>query len=338
MENLMRKFESNSITGDSIKFIDSNFVTPEFNTFIEVIECKICTGIVVNPICCKVCDNLFCKNCIKDWLERRKNECPFRCKFEEFQIRPTTKNMIHKIKLFCCNKEKGCSEIIDYENYIKHLNNCEFNLYECIGCNMNSKKDEMKIHVLKCDKLFKNCEFCFEKFSINEIQSHFESCQMFELPCKYCSIKIKRYNFDKHLKTECKECQVFCEYCESSFKRKYEQEHTKRICFDIFRENLIKNDDINKIKEENIRLKKELEIKEQTIKDFKLKYEGEKSNKGLFNKFFESSFQNKNKDKAFTNSTSSNNNNILNQKNILNNNNSNIPKSNQNPLDFLFKK
>jgi hypothetical protein len=274
MEKLMKKCEETNQKGKASKiFIDTNQITPEFITFSEIIECKICSGVVVDAICCKFCDNIFCKDCITDWLKIKINECPFRCEFQEFKIRPTTKNMIHKIKLFCRNKDKGCSEILDYENYYKHLENCEYFFYECNGCNMKGRKSEIKSHVLKCEKLYKNCQFCFEKFTLTEIESHYETCQMFEMPCKYCSMNIKRYNFEKHFKSECKECPVVCEFCNISYKRKSEPDHTKKVCFDFFYKNLIKNDNNIALKEENIRLKKELDIKEQTIRELKMKYE-----------------------------------------------------------------
>ena len=289
MEKLMKKCEETIQKGKASRiFIDTNQVTPEFLGFSEILECKICSGIVVEATCCKFCDNIFCRECIRDWimLTGKKNECPFRCQFEEFKIRPTTRNMIHKIKLFCQNKDKGCKEISDYENYFKHIQNCEYFLYECIGCNMQGGKNLIKIHVSKCEKLYKNCQFCFEKFSISEIESHYGTCQMFEFPCKYCSIDIKRYNLEKHIKSECKECQVYCEYCNSSYKRKYEPEHTKKVCFDLFYKNLLQNDNNISLREENIKLKKELNIMEQTIRDLKMKYENNSNNNQNNNSFF----------------------------------------------------
>lgn len=275
MEKFMKKCEDrNNNNGMPSKLnIDTNLVIPEFSTFTDIIECKICTGIVIDPVCCKFCDNIFCRICIADWLKRRKNECPFRCQFQEFQIRPTTKNMIHKIKLFCLNREKGCKDVLDYENYLKHLNNCEYFFYECIGCNIKGKKSEIKTHVLKCERLFKNCDFCCEKFLMDEINSHYEKCQMFEIPCKYCQNKIKRYNYEKHINSECQEAQVFCEYCEASFRRKYEKDHTKKICFDLFYKNLLKNNNNVQLRDENNRLRKEIEQKDQLIMDLRSKIE-----------------------------------------------------------------
>ena len=74
MENLMKKCEPEITSGQTSKiYIDTKYVTPEFSTFSDIIECKICSGVVIDPICCKSCDNIFCTICIEDWLKRRKN-------------------------------------------------------------------------------------------------------------------------------------------------------------------------------------------------------------------------------------------------------------------------
>lgn len=285
METFIRKCQLENKSGITNKlYIDPELITPEFTTFSDIIECKICSGVVVDPVSCQLCDNIFCKTCINDWLKRKNSECPFRCKYQEFQIRPTTKNMIHKIKLYCSNKLAGCQEILDYEFYFKHLNLCEFNQYECIGCNLKGQKNELRSHVLKCEKLFQNCEYCFEKFTKTEINNHYRECQMFELPCSFCKKSIKRYNYEKHANIECQEAIIKCEYCEIQYKRKYENDHTKKLCFDNYSKNFLLKNNISSLKEENEMLKKELLKRDNIIRDLKkrLQTNGQNPN-DLFN-------------------------------------------------------
>ena len=66
MESLMKKSENYY----SLDNFSAN--SPKFIHFTDIIECKFCSGIVVDPICYKSCDNIFCKKSIGDWLKRKK--------------------------------------------------------------------------------------------------------------------------------------------------------------------------------------------------------------------------------------------------------------------------
>jgi len=139
-------------------YLDTNLIFAEFKEFSDIIECKICTGIVINPVCCQACDNIFCKTCINDWILRSNGICPNRCNFKEFEIRRTTINLLNKIKIYCINKDKGCKEEIYYENYTKHMKNCEHTIYYCVACKMKDQINIMKSHISNCPKMFINCE------------------------------------------------------------------------------------------------------------------------------------------------------------------------------------
>lgn len=264
-------------------YLDPNLIIPEFKEFSEIIDCKICCGIVINPVCCKSCDSIFCKKCINDWISRSKGICPNRCQFQEFEIRRTTINLMNKIKIYCINKEKGCKEEIFYENYSKHLENCDYSQYECIACGSKGEMKIIKSHVNICPKMHVNCEYCCEKFFCKEIEKHYEECQMFEITCRQCNLKIKRYNYERHLELECKEGMISCGFCDAkNIKRKEEHLHTKQVCFENFKKKLIseyenqaQNNNINfknnnnlvvdKLKNENSQLKKLIEEKDQVI-------------------------------------------------------------------------
>lgn len=306
MENMkfMRKLsEKEGKTKEGI-YIDPNLIIPEFKEFSEIIDCKICSGIVTDPVCCKSCDSIFCKKCINSWISRSIGKCPNRCNFQEFAIRRTTINLMNKIKIYCINRENGCKEEIFYEDYFKHLESkCDYEKYECIACGEIDKKLALQSHILKCPKMNVNCEFCFEKFFFNEIEQHHEKCQMYELSCKQCNIKVKRYNYERHLDLECKEGIIECSYCGTKNKRKNENLHTKQICFDIFKKKLLdqyennnKNTNNNllveKLTKENNLLKQQINKKEMTIKNLSdelNKYQGNKNNintKNDFGNFF----------------------------------------------------
>ena len=55
-------------------FVDPESVTNK-NEF-KIIEsnaiCPICHGIIVSPIQCTECQNCFCSDCIKSWINKKK--------------------------------------------------------------------------------------------------------------------------------------------------------------------------------------------------------------------------------------------------------------------------
>ena len=271
-------------------YLDPNLITQEFCEFSGIIDCKICTGISINPICCKNCDSIFCKTCISDWIKRSNGICPNRCEFQEFEIRRTTKNMMNKIKLNCTNKDLGCKEEIIYEFYSKHAELCDYTLYECIGCGMKDFKKIIVSHIKMCEKIYRKCEFCLEKFICTKINEHYNECQMYEIPCKLCELKVKRYSFEKHLNMECKESFVECVFCGvKDLKRKDEGNHTKQVCFENYKQGLMKiyftklNSEMEKLNSENNSLKNELNEKDKIIQNLNVQINNmSNSNKSPF--------------------------------------------------------
>lgn len=258
-----------SKTPGEFLFLDPNLVCPEHSQFADIIDCKICCGIIQDPLCCKSCDSIFCKKCIKDWIIRSKGKCPNRCDFVEYEIRRTTINLMNKIKLYCIYREKGCKEEIFYEDYKKHMKNCEFEEYECLGCKMKSTKSIITSHIKICPDMYKNCNYCFEKFLAFKINDHYESCQMFELPCKLCSLTIKRYAIESHLQKDCKEVLTECSFCETKdIKKKDEVNHTKQVCFEIFKKKIIdsNSENLERLKNDNKVLKKQIDEKDQMLR------------------------------------------------------------------------
>jgi len=279
---LIRKIEDSK---EASKYLDTNLVLPEFKEFSEIIDCKICCGIVISPVCCKNCDNMFCKNCIYDWIRRSNGVCPNRCNFLEYEIRRMTINLMNKIKLYCINKEHGCKEEICYESYFKHLTNCDYSQYECIACGLKDNKKIISSHISNCPNMLVVCDFCYEKINRKELENHHQECQMYEINCRLCNQILKRYSYEKHLETECKEVEINCKYCNLAYKKKDENYHTKDVCFEEFKKNLVmqyqNNPNINKnnnnnsiienLNQENIKLKIEIKEKDKIIENLNLR-------------------------------------------------------------------
>ena len=92
-----------------------------FKSCKELIICRICKCIMLEPVICVNCQNQDCKKCIEDW-KKRSELCPNRCE------KPIYKNVIEKNRLITKMKFKcikGCEAEILFEDIKKHYStNC----------------------------------------------------------------------------------------------------------------------------------------------------------------------------------------------------------------------
>ena len=84
----------------------------------NAIICTICDGVVVDPLQCVVCENLFCRSCIEQW-EKRSKSCPFKCQNFKLKENKMMNNILKNVKFKCSN---GCDMIIPYDEIKEHYN------------------------------------------------------------------------------------------------------------------------------------------------------------------------------------------------------------------------
>ena len=85
------------------------------------ITCPICQGIINDPYFCNKCQNNFCSNCILKYKVNNE-KCPFRCNNPEYISNRFLKNIFSELLKFKC--EKGCNEIIPYNEVNFHSDKC----------------------------------------------------------------------------------------------------------------------------------------------------------------------------------------------------------------------
>lgn len=88
-----------------------------FKAFESNVICSICNGIIINPIQCLACENSFCESCLKSWIKKKGNECPFRCNNPFFKNSRIVKNLLENLKFKCAN---GCNTEILYKDLEEH--------------------------------------------------------------------------------------------------------------------------------------------------------------------------------------------------------------------------
>lgn len=156
--NIITKMLKDYLDPDSI--INTNF----FESIKEIVVCTICSGILVNPRECSLCQNSFCKKCLDEWT-CLNDSCPFKCEKSEFkESSRTLKNILEKLIfkcLFCDQVEKDGN----YFNHLIHLKICEKIKINCPTCDSIVFKKRLKEDKFYL-KLKENYSLLIEKFKI----------------------------------------------------------------------------------------------------------------------------------------------------------------------------
>jgi len=88
-------------------------------------DCVICQQVVANPRICNKCHNIFCKNCITEWLQHNK-KCPFKCNKEvpmtQGPLPLSIQRIYYDLELKCNNSE--CQKNIKIKDLREHEMEC----------------------------------------------------------------------------------------------------------------------------------------------------------------------------------------------------------------------
>ena len=174
-------------------FYDRNNLINKENIYDLI--CPICLNILNNPKSCssKNTSHSFCKNCIDTYL-KAKNTCPI-CKNQfNYKINYKIESILISTKFKCKYNNYGCKTILNYYQYFKHINECNYKFknlqYECQVEKYNYK-----------NKIFEKCLFCSK---IENVENHFKICAFFVYKCLFCNKNILSINLKEHTEKECK--------------------------------------------------------------------------------------------------------------------------------------
>ena len=181
-----------------------DLVQKDCENLTENFICAICLGLVNSPLLCKENECIFCQECINSWLKKNM-DCP-NCKkrFYSIQISRLLKNVLNKIRFSCINCKKGCAQIIDYENFVEHIDKCDYINYKCnsLGCNFESTKNEIINHNVSCEFKMVVCHLCNKKYSQKEFSNHLVICKK---TCPVCNVIVELVDVATHNNGVCYE-------------------------------------------------------------------------------------------------------------------------------------
>ncbi len=90
------------------------------------LRCPICLDLVNEPIQCKKCKKIYCKDCYSNWEKQTKvKKCLGGTDGHDFIYQEPEKwilNYLNTLKIYCVYK--NCEKAIEYQNFFKHILNC----------------------------------------------------------------------------------------------------------------------------------------------------------------------------------------------------------------------
>ena len=198
---------------------EKGFVCNCYDAFAEKFPdfiCQICLSFVINPVECQTCDCIFCRRCIHDYTLYSKH-CPNRCPPNFKPVNRILKNMINQVRVNCAFFHKGCNEILNYENYERHIKQCEYAPYMCLKCHYVDTLPMIVSHCKICDDRPKEkryrCKHCGLIYGNDEdnldgnIDDGFDEQKLFVheylcseqfMVCKFCDRKFTLREMRNH--------------------------------------------------------------------------------------------------------------------------------------------
>jgi hypothetical protein len=194
-------FQSSSTVRSTERHSDSGFdfdrivgYTLDLKELFTRLTCSICTLIPFDPLECKNCNAIVCKQCKDRW---DKKECVFRCGGEGDETPSRIlRDVINSLCIKCTNNIHGCQE--------------------------NFKPEKLKSHEIECSYEEIKCPFSDCKyFDIRKnVLTHIDKCEHNKIKCKFCKNTFKKSEFDKHIEEDCEEVLIECTKCQKNERRK----------------------------------------------------------------------------------------------------------------------
>ena len=180
--------------------IDINLIEEKNEKILRFFKCIFCFDIVLDPVQCGTCNNIFCRRCIDKYTDLFPFKCPFCNNFKPEKLNRKLKEILEDFHVKC----ESCDRTFDYERYQKHLNECTKMLYICKNpfCEYKGYIDEIKAHVKICEKRTYYCDLkdngCRWTGNLNRLSKHLDICGFNKCPFENCKFIGTLRRLNKH--------------------------------------------------------------------------------------------------------------------------------------------
>jgi len=105
----------------------------------EDLMCGICLAIVNNPLTAKCCKQLYCYDCIKEWLSC-STTCPYDrnlMNMSDLQTSDKVSHLMKDLEIHCEYEGNGCDQTVRLSGLSEHSDGCLYNPFrKCITCGL----------------------------------------------------------------------------------------------------------------------------------------------------------------------------------------------------------
>ena len=150
----------------------------ENEKLLKRLTCGICLNILWKPVSCSQCQINFCESCITIWLNKSPAKCPNRCTttFKKMKVSPVLNDLLSEFSIKCQFANKGCEQILGYDQLEKHEKACNYKETPCKGCGKLIFIDKLMKHEDSCELVKMACDSCVDVFSRVDIKNHRGDC------------------------------------------------------------------------------------------------------------------------------------------------------------------
>eukprot|EP00158_Paraphelidium_tribonemae_P004718 Partr_v1_DN26929_c0_g1_i2_m7196 putative WD domain, G-beta repeat len=135
-----------------MKLSEFQFVDQPYSS----LHCPVCLKIYEQPMMINTCGHTFCLSCISQTMDL-DSKCPL-CRTvtrkSDLKTNLTVQSVICELRVYCVNKEAGCSHISAVDALDQHVSICIYRTVQCpylpFGCNYTCAKVHMESHLKQC--------------------------------------------------------------------------------------------------------------------------------------------------------------------------------------------
>lgn len=178
--------------------------------------CPICRCPFVEPVVLAECDHCFCRDCIRQcWNNRRdynplgpRGDCPTCRTPAKLGPRNATSrvlvNIVEDLVVKCPKSDEGCKAEVKRGEVADHVGiYCGYALVECVG-------EDCELPVRRKDAA--------------------QGCLHYGVSCASCQKELQKWKLDAHWQNECPDRQIQCDLCKTLVFYRELEEHSKRTC------------------------------------------------------------------------------------------------------------